>query len=196
MSKRVGFNLFKWTVYGLLVLNTYFFLRTEETLTAFLDSAAWLVLLGVMEYESSSLDSDYDSPWEKRAVIAANVFAYAVIVWAWIGYFREEDWVDAINATGWLGVCALLVYQMYAPGEYEGAEKTIVSTIKVALYAVLVGCAAWWTWDASNPLDAIDAWLWLVCFSVIEMNVFGFEQAAPAPVAIRADDPAPPDQPS
>lgn len=191
MSRQLGFNLFKWTVYGLLVLNTYFFLRTEETLTAFLDSAAWLLLLGVMEYESSSLDSDYDGPWERRAVIAANVLAYSVIVYAWIGYIREQDWVDALNATAWLGVCAVLLYQMYAPGEYEGSERRIVGAVKIGLYAVLIGCAAWWTWDASNPLDAIDAWLWLVCFSVIELNVFGFENAAPVMSPAKAQDEAP-----
>ena len=180
----LGFRLFKWTVYGLLVLNMYFFLRTEDTLTAFLDSAAWILLLGVMEYESTTLDQDYAGPWERRILVALNVFAYSVIIYAFVGYIIERDWVDVINAGTWLGVCAVLLYQMYAPGEYDGPEYRIVNGIKFGLYAVLVGCALWWTIDAEKPLDAIDAWLWLACFAVIELNVFGFERGTGGAAAV------------
>jgi hypothetical protein len=187
MAKH-GFNLFKWTVYGLLLLNMYLFLRTEDTYTAFLDSAAWLLLLGLMEYESSSLDRDYDSETERYVIIALNIVAYSVIVFAWYGYIVEEKWIDVVNASAWLGVCAVLLWQMYVPGDYEGAEYNIVNGIKIGLYALLVGCALWWTIDAEKPLDAVDAWLWLACFAVIELNVFGFDQsgASAAPDGIVA----------
>ncbi len=172
---RYGFRLFKWTVYGLLALNVWFFLRTEETLTAFIDSAAWVALLAVMEWESTSLDKPYDSPWEKRVIGAVSVIAYGFIIYAWYGYFREEDWIDFINASAWLMVCALLSWQIWMPGDYEGREHAVIAAAKIATYLVILACALWWTIDAENPLDAIDAWLWLVCFAVIELNVFGFE---------------------
>ncbi|WP_108263517.1 hypothetical protein [Mangrovicoccus ximenensis] len=178
-----AFRIFKWTIYALLVLNTWLFLRTEDTLTAFLDSAAWVLLLCVMEYETRSLGQDYASPREKRIILAASLFAYAVIIYAWLGYIREEEWTDVVNASAWLGVCAVLVWQVYVPGEYEGAEYGIVNLLKTGLYALLVGCALWWTVDAENPLDAVDAWLWLACFAVIELNVFGFEHRADRPDA-------------
>ena len=113
-----------------------------------------------------------------RLLLALNLFCYSVILFAWVGYLRERDWVDAVNATAWLGVCAVLVYQMYVPGDYEGWERRAVNAAKALAYGTILGCAVWWTIDASNPLDAIDAWLWLVCFAVIELNVFGFEQDA------------------
>ena len=64
------------------------------------------------------------------------------------------------------------------PGEYEGQEHAIITWAKAATYGVIAPCALIWTIDAENPLDAIDAWLWLVCFAVIELNVFGFEQTS------------------
>ena len=45
------FRAFKWSVYGLLALNTVLFLL-YETLVEGLDSLGWLVLLGVLERET------------------------------------------------------------------------------------------------------------------------------------------------
>ncbi|MEW5423393.1 hypothetical protein [Amorphus sp. 3PC139-8] len=169
------FRIFKWTVYGLLALNTVLFLSVAGKVTAFIDSAAWLVLLGVMEYESSSLDQGYSSRREKVILTVLNIFAYSMIVLAFRGYVLEGEWLDAVNAGTWLGVCAVLVYQMYAPGDYEGQEYRAITAIKIGLYTVLVGCALVWTFSDNKFLDTADAWLWLLCFAVIELNVFGFE---------------------
>lgn len=175
MTDRTGFRLFKWTVYGLLILNTYLFLRTEDTLTAFLDSAAWVVLLFVMEYESTTLDEAYSGALERWAIWLVTAAAYAVILFAWAGYIRERDWIDAINASAWLLVVLVLAWQVFVPGDYDRWEQAVIRVAKPMLYAVLVGCALWWTIDAAKPLDAVDAWLWLVCFAVIELNVFDAE---------------------
>ncbi len=129
----LGSGRFKWTVYGLLVLNTYLFLRTEETMTAFLDSAAWVLSLGLMEYESRSLGETYSGPVEKALLVVLNVFAYSVIIYAWYGYIVERDWVDVVKASAWLGVCAILLYQMYAPGDYDDAEYRLVNGVQAAL---------------------------------------------------------------
>ena len=48
------FRVFKWSVYGLLALNLGLFLLFE-TLVEALDSLGWLVLLGVFEWETSTL---------------------------------------------------------------------------------------------------------------------------------------------
>ena len=48
------FRAFKWSVYGLLALNLGLFLLFE-TLVEALDSLGWLVLLGVLEWETSTL---------------------------------------------------------------------------------------------------------------------------------------------
>ena len=173
--KLVAFRVFKWTVYGLLVLDTVLFLSVVGKVTAFVDGAAWLVLLGVMEYESSSLGESYSSRREKLILTALNLFAYSMILTAVYGYVAAGEWLDAINAGTWMGVCAVLIYQMYAPGTYEKGEYRLLSVIKVMLYLILIACAVLWTVSSDKALDAADAWLWLLCFAVIELNVFGFE---------------------
>lgn len=186
--QQLGFRLFKWTVYSLLALNVYFYLRTEETLTAFIDSAAWVALLGVMEYESSTLTEGYSGRIEKWAVAAVTLLAYAFIVYAFYGYIAERRWIDVVNAGSWLLVVLVLLWQMYVPGGYDRWELRAIRVAKGVLYATLLGCALWWTIDAEKPLDAIDAWLWIVCFVVIELNVVGAEAAGPARGATPAPD--------
>ncbi len=50
---RLRFRIFKWSVYGLLALNLGLFLLFE-TLVEALDSLGWLLLLGVLEWETST----------------------------------------------------------------------------------------------------------------------------------------------
>lgn len=182
MNARIGFAVFKWTAYGLLLLDAVLYLRTEPTLAAFLDSAAWLVLLGVMEYESRRPERDDVGPRERRVLLGLNLFAYSTIVYAWWRYIVEERWLDVANASAWLLVCALLVWRIHAPGALPRRGRQAFAVVKAALYAALVVIAAVWTIEASKPLDAVDAWLWIVCFAVIELNVFGLARR-PAPAA-------------
>jgi uncharacterized MnhB-related membrane protein len=173
--KLVAFRVFKWTVYALLALDTLLFLSVVGKVTAFVDGAAWLVLLGVMEYESSTLGEGYSGRWEKLILTGLNLFAYSMILTALYGYVMAGEWLDAVNAGTWMGVCAVLVYQMYAAGAYGRTEYRLITAIKVVLYLVLIICAVLWTMNSQKALDAADAWLWLLCFAVIELNVFGFE---------------------
>ncbi len=64
------FRVFKWSVYGLLALNLGLFLLFE-TLVEALDSLGWLVLLGVLERESSTLGKPR-SAREKAVLWAAR----------------------------------------------------------------------------------------------------------------------------
>lgn len=174
------FLAFKWTVYALLGVNTLLYLMTKPTLTPFIDQMAWIVLLATMEYESTSMGERYAHPWEQRIIVGITALAYGVIIYAWLGYIAEEEWLDVVNASAWLLVCALLFWQIYAPGDYEGGEHRAIRWAKIVLYGILVLCALTWTVQATKPLDTVDAWLWILCFAVIESNVFGFETATGA----------------
>jgi hypothetical protein len=69
---QYGFRLFKWTIYGLLERNVWFFLRTEKTLTAFIDSATCVVCqtCGRRGVNGSSIKRQlYRKPWEARSFL-------------------------------------------------------------------------------------------------------------------------------
>jgi hypothetical protein len=172
------FRAFKWSVYGLLALNTVLFLL-RETLVEGLDSLGWLVLLGVFEWETSTLGRPR-SGGETAALWAAQGAGYAVVVLAWIGYAREGMWPDFANATLWLGVVLALAFDVrFPPDAAHLRAHRARRAVRGALYAGLVVLALWWA-ATGELLNAFDAALWLLCFFAIEGNILRHESAEPA----------------
>lgn len=171
---RLGFPVFKYGIYLLLGLNVYFFM-IHATLDEALDSAGWIVLIGVMEYETRSLDQDYASSLERWIILALKLLAYVIVARAWWFYWSEGMWLDFVNATTWLIVCAALEYDVYWPGEFRKGEWRKRNILKTVLYAILLVCAIIWGTEG-DVLNFYDAFLWILAFFVIELNVFGFEQ--------------------
>jgi hypothetical protein len=171
------FRIFKYTLYALLAFNVYLFLR-HETLTEALDSFGWIILLATFEFESSTLKEAYSSNWEKYGLLAAQVVGYGIALHVTVHYALHGEWLDLANGVVWLLVCAAIGYDMYAPGVYGGWEWRIRNAIKIALYSALVGIAIWWGIQG-DVLDFYDAVLWILCFAVVELNIFHFEDEIP-----------------
>lgn len=191
-GRSLNFRLFKYSVYALLAFNILLFLIHASPYEA-IDSLGWLILLGVFEYESTALDEVYASAAEKWSLFALQCVGYGMAIYATSQYFFAGEWIDLLNSVTWLMVCALLAYDVYAPGDYEKAEWKIRNAIKTALYAILLAIALWWGYEGLQSeaglvglLDFYDAALWIACFAVIELNVFDYEQpeepASRAPV--------------
>ena len=173
------FRVFKWSVYGLLTLNLGLFLLFETPVEA-LDSLGWLVLLGVLERETSTL-GEPRSARETAALWAAQGAAYIIVVLAWAGYAREGMWLDFANASLWLGVVLALAFDVrFPPDAAHLRAHRSRQAVRGALYAGLVALALWWA-AAGEPLNAFDAALWLLCFFAIEGNILKHENAEPAP---------------
>ncbi len=173
------FRAFKWCVYGLLALNTVLFLL-YETLVEGLDSLGWLVLLGVLEWETSTLGKPR-SGGETAALWSAQGVGYAVVVLAWIGYARGEMWLDFANATLWLGVVLALAFDVrFPPDAAHLRAHRSRQAARGVLYAGLVTLALWWA-AAGELLNGFDAALWLLCFFAVEGNILRHENAEPAP---------------
>lgn len=200
MSSRSGslrFAIFKYTVFALLAFNIYLFM-VHATLHEAVDSIGWVILLGTFEYETTSLHQEYSSPIEKYALLAAQTFAYVLVLYATYHYYTHGQWLDLANSIVWLLVCAALLYDVHAPGEYGGAEWRVRNVLKGLLYAALVGFALWWGYEGATEEDSrlhgllnfYDAFLWILCFAVIELNVFDHESEEPLPDAAAVTPPA------
>ncbi len=142
-----------------------------STLNEALDSIGWLILLGTFEYESVTLNDDYGSHWEKYGLMALQTLGYGITLKVTITYGLDHEWLDLANSILWLMVCATIAYDIYAPGEFGSNEWRLRNAIKMALYMALVAVAV--TWGVEHEwLDFFDACLWIVCFSVVELNIF------------------------
>ena len=189
---RRGFVVFKWIIYALLAGDVVLY-SLYGRLTELIDTAAWLVLLMLFEWETGG--------WPLRArwipaLHGVRLLASVAVVVAVVGYALERVWLDFFNEATWLGVIALLELEIRLP---PGAVRLhrMRRAIAVVLYVALVGFMLNWAvmgLGEENPqaawLDTWDALLWLVAFVVIELNVFGVRDAGkPSRRAGLAGDP-------
>jgi hypothetical protein len=178
-----GFKCFKWLVYALLALNVALYAR-HGTPSELLDTAAWLLLLLLFEWETGG----WPLPARLRqALRGVRVVASVAVVWACIGYAGEAAWLDFANALAWLGVVAVLELEVRLPPQALRLHRARRATA-ILLYALLAAFALAWVALGVRGggaafaawLDAWDALLWLVAFGAIELNVFRFGAAADA----------------
>ncbi len=93
--------------------------------------------------------------------------------------------VDVINSTDWLVIVALLQVEIMLQVRRRLSDRLVNFSkwIKGVLYSVLLACAVYWGVEG-DFLDFWDAFLWLVAFVFIELNVFQWheeERAEPTP---------------
>lgn len=86
-------------------------------------------------------------------------------------------WVDVINAGVWLLVVLLLEIdvRLQEHGLLEGSALRLSNAAKWLLYSILFLAAVYWGFKG-DFVDFWDAFLWLVAFVFIEMNVFEWRQ--------------------
>lgn len=81
--------------------------------------------------------------------------------------------VDVVNALDWLIVVALLEIEVYLQLKDKLTDRMMIGFkyTKGFFYVILFICAAYWGFKSSF-LDFWDAFLWLVAFIFIELNIF------------------------
>ena len=81
-------------------------------------------------------------------------------------------WVDVINAIVWLAVVLILELdvRLQEKGLYEGLVLRASGIGKVVLYSILFVAAVYWGFYG-DFVDFWDAFLWLLAFFFIELNV-------------------------
>ena len=86
-------------------------------------------------------------------------------------------WTDVINAGVWLLVVVILEIdvRLQERNMLEGLFLKVSNLSKFLLYATLLACAVYWT-VKGDFVDSWDAYLWLIAFVFIELNVFDWRQ--------------------
>lgn len=282
MLIRTGivYQTFKYAIYALLAINTaaYFTQNFEsvaetrrdglapaEIIVAYsdaIDTAAWLVLLLLLELETFVIPDEKIKGWVDGAISAASFLCWAFILYSLYGYigsvaepygfaplagrdpcadaeagallakglgdyvpFAAEDcaalaagalynsdygayatadvvstmkrlaWTDVVNASVWVGIVVILELEIYLKSSKLFGSKFFLAykSFKLLLYAILLVDAFYWL-ALGDPLGAWDAFLWLVAFFFIEMNMLAWQEenarkaAAGAPASFSRDD--------
>ena len=73
--------------------------------------------------------------------------------------------------------------RLHERGYLEGTVLRISSGAKFLLYATLIAVAIYWTVDG-DFVDSWDAYLWLIAFFFIEMNVLEWRQETRASASV------------
>ena len=95
---------------------------------------------------------------------------------------RKLGWVDVFNSNAWLLVVLLFQIELSLDQAKMLTKRrlSIVMTWKVFAYLVLLGCAIYWT-VFSAFIDWWDAWLWLLAFILIDLNMLGLDETQQQP---------------
>ena len=98
-------------------------------------------------------------------------------------------WIDVINAGVWLLVVLVLEIdvRLQENNRYEGLALHASNVIKVVLYGTLLYAAIYWG-IKGDFVDFWDAFLWLVAFVFIELNVFEWHEESLAEIMLPGDD--------
>jgi len=101
----------------------------------------------------------------------------AVVDSAGLTDIRRLAWVDVINSAVWLLVVLVLEtdVRLQEHGRYEGFALKASNATKFVLYSTLLLAAIYWGFKG-DFVDFWDAFLWLVAFVFIELNIFEWRQ--------------------
>ena len=82
---------------------------------------------------------------------------------------------DVINASTWVLIVIILEADDWIKSRFETDVRLAMALnfAKVTLYSFLLGCAIFWGFSGVI-LDFWDAFLWIVAFAFIELNVFDY----------------------
>ncbi|MEM7360556.1 MAG: hypothetical protein AAF431_15795 [Pseudomonadota bacterium] len=85
--------------------------------------------------------------------------------------------IDVINSGVWLLICFVLELdvRLELKGLLEGRKLFVSNLTKLVLYAILLVCAVYWGINGEF-VDFWDAFLWILAFAAIEMNMFQWHQ--------------------
>jgi hypothetical protein len=146
----------------------------EEVCSLVNENYAWATMedrVAELTQENCGASSDaevFKSPTD-RLVATPDVLA-AVI---------RLQWIDVVNAGVWLLVVLFMEWEVMLElrGTLSKRRLIVLKTIKGTLYLILLGDAIYWHIYGAF-IDYWDAYLWLLAFVMIDLNVFKWDDNA------------------
>lgn len=174
-STPAWFRAFKALVYAAVLANVGAFMWAADDLLApkAIDQIGWVIILGVFEWETGRLTSGAPLTRISMPALAFELTGYACALYALAHYVAIRDPVEIANAVAWLAISALIWVDLFRPDGVRGLGRSLLRGL---LYAVALACALWWGITGAW-LDFVDAAIWIICFFVIELNIFGVPAA-------------------
>ncbi|MBU6166460.1 MAG: hypothetical protein KGQ52_10035 [Alphaproteobacteria bacterium] len=165
------FQAFKALVYAALLANVAVFMWAADDWLApkAIDQIGWIIILAVFEWETGRLAQGVALTRISPQALLAELAGYGCALFALDHYIGIRDPVEIANASAWLAISLLIWVDLFYP---DGARGPVRSVLRWALYLVTFVCALLW-WQGGAWLDFVDAALWILCFFVIEINIFG-----------------------
>ncbi len=135
-----------------------------------LPEGAWSYAVTLDEYESITAANCASFSTAASFLQIADI--NAVVDATGLRDIRALAWVDVINAGVWILVVLILEFdvRMQERGILEGTALRFSNATKFVLYSILFLAAVYWGFEGEF-VDFWDAFLWLVAFFFIEMNV-------------------------
>ena len=95
--------------------------------------------------------------------------------------------IDIVNASTWLVIVVMLEAEvwMQLKDVLNDRLMSVGKYLKIFFYGLLFLCAAYWGFEGSF-LDCWDAFLWLVAFIFIEMNIFQWHEETEKALGIQS----------
>lgn len=94
-----------------------------------------------------------------------------------LSLIKRQAWLDVVNAGVWVIVVTVLELEVWLKSSKLFGTKFFYAykSAKLVLYAILIVDVFYW-WRLGDPWAAWDAFLWLVAFFFIEMNVLTWQE--------------------
>ena len=95
---------------------------------------------------------------------------------------QSAEWlslIDVVNSANWLLIVLILTMDVWLQltGRLTGHIIKVTAAFKGVLYFILLLCAVFWGIDG-DFLDFWDAFLWILAFALIELNIFEWHAEA------------------
>jgi hypothetical protein len=134
---------------------------------------SWATTLG----EYTAITPANCSEWSNATQFFKFPDAAAIVDSAGLTEIVRLAWVDVINAAVWLLIVLVLEIdvRLQEHNRFEGIALRASTASKYVLYGTLFLAAIYWGFKG-DFVDFWDAFLWLVAFIFIELNVFEWRQ--------------------